>query len=256
VKKNKVLITVPKLSLPGGVTELFKLLNLNEIIGVEYFSINIGPRKIGFVFLPIIYLIFIFKIRKIQVIHLNPSLDFKSFYRDLVFVVISKIIFNKKTIIYWHGWESSFFHKILNSKFLKSLFIKTYGKSDINITLASKFKNDLVSIGFENVLLVENNACVINQVPFKIRTNVQNEIFKLLFIARLCNGKGWDIAIETMLILQKSGYKCIKLNIAGYGEDFDKANSLTSNYNLTNINFLEQEIKWNKLLTHTHKKKK
>jgi glycosyltransferase involved in cell wall biosynthesis len=238
MRHSNVLITVPDLSLPGGVTELFKLLNLNEINGIDYFNINLGPRKIGFIFLPIIYINFVFNIRKFHVVHVNPSLDFKSFYRDLVFVFISKLIFRKKTIIYWHGWQSTFFEKIEKSNFLKRIFLKTYGQADINITLASKFKKDLASIGFENALLVENNACVINQGPVKISTIVQNERFKLLFIARLCNGKGWDIAIETMLILQKNGFNNIILNIAGNGEDFNEAFSLASNYNLKNVNFL------------------
>lgn len=238
MKNSKVLITVPKLSLPGGVTELFNLLKLNEIKGIQYFPVNMGPKNWGIIFLPIIYLKFIIKIRKVQVVHINPSLDAKSFYRDLILAFISKVIFKRKTIIYWHGWESDFYKKIKNSKFLKNICLKSFGVADTNIILAKKFKEDLICLGFKNNILVENNATTnpIKDLNFTKSINNSN-LLNLLFIARICKGKGWDIAIDTMVILNKKGFKHINLTIAGGGECLEEAICKSKNENLTNINF-------------------
>ena len=55
---KKVLITVPHLSLPGGVTGLFNLLKLNEKENIEYFSVNLTKGKWNKVLLPFVFLIF------------------------------------------------------------------------------------------------------------------------------------------------------------------------------------------------------
>lgn len=238
INKKNVLVTVPKLSLSGGVTELFNSIKINEIKGIEYFNINYGPQKIGFIFLPFIYLKFIFKLRRIQVVHVNPSLDFKSFFRDLVFVFFSKKMFNKKTIIYWHGWEIIFFKKIENSKFLKFLFLKTYGQANINIVLASRFKNDLIKLGFKKEILLETGISREYSVNINEQIINHDNQFVLLFVSRFVKYKGWDIAIETMKILNKKGYTHIILKFIGDGKYFNHAKDLALSYQLPNVLFL------------------
>ncbi len=112
----KVLITTPELTLPGGVTGLFNLLKLDEVAGIEYFSVNFNSGKWSTLLLPIVYLKFLFKVGKFETVHLNPSMNAKSYYRDMVFAFIAKAIFKKKLIVYWHGWQTEFFQKINSSE--------------------------------------------------------------------------------------------------------------------------------------------
>ena len=101
------------------------------------------------VLLPFVFLIFFLKLRKIQVVHINPSLDTKAFYRDMVFAFIAKQLYKRKTIIYWHGWQNEFYSKIKNSKILKFLFKNTFGVADIQIVLANEFAEGLRYLGYK-----------------------------------------------------------------------------------------------------------
>lgn len=88
-QKNKILITVPDLNRPGGVASLFSILNLNKYELVEYFQIhgNSNLKSINrLIELLKLYIAFICKCYSSNVIHINPSLNEKSFLRDSVFV--------------------------------------------------------------------------------------------------------------------------------------------------------------------------
>lgn len=234
---KKVLITVPHLSLPGGVTGLFNLLKLNEKENIEYFSVNLTKGKWNKVLLPFVFLIFFLKLRKIQVVHINPSLDTKAFYRDMVFAFIAKQLYKRKTIIYWHGWQNEFYSKIKNSKILKFLFKNTFGVADIQIVLANEFARGLRNLGYKKKILLESNVSekVDSTSIQKIKTN--NSDFNLLFISRITKNKGWDIAIETMKILNNKGYNNIILTIAGDGDCLEAAKQLAEKNKIQNINF-------------------
>ena len=69
----------------------------------------------------------------------------------------------------------------------------------------------------------------------KIKTN--NSDFNLLFISRITKNKGWDIAIETMKILNNKGYNNIILTIAGDGDCLEAAKQLAEKNKIQNINF-------------------
>lgn len=234
---KKVLITVPHLALPGGVTGLFNLLKLNEKENIEYFSVNLTKGKGNKVLLPFVFLIFFLKLRKIQVVHINPSLDAKAFYRDMIFAFIAKNLYKRRTIIYWHGWQNEFYSKIKNSKILKFIFNYTFGAADIQIVLANEFAQGLRNLGYKKEILLESNVTenVDSSSIQKIKTN--NSDFNLLFISRITKNKGWDIAIETMKILHNKGYNNIKLTIAGNGDCLEAARQLVAKNKIQNINF-------------------
>jgi glycosyltransferase involved in cell wall biosynthesis len=233
---KKILVTVPHLSLPGGVTGLFNLLELNKNENISYFSVNFNTKKWSVLLLPIVYFKFIFFVRKVDVVHINPSLDAKSFYRDLVFCYISKLIFKKKTIIYWHGWQDVFFNKIKNSRFKKKLFQLTFGKADSQIVLATKFSKDLESIGYKGEIILESN--VTEKVEYTVKAEKkEGEKFQLLYISRITKGKGWEIAIDTIEILNALGFNNLHLTIAGDGDCLEEAKNLVKIKKNANISF-------------------
>jgi glycosyltransferase involved in cell wall biosynthesis len=251
-KNSYVLITVPHLSLPGGVTGLFNLLKLNKDPEIDYFSVNFNPKKWGVLFLPVVFLIFFLKVRKYDTVHINPSMDSRSFYRDLVFTYIAKSYYKKKTIIYWHGWQKEFFTKIYRSRFLTYIFKKTFGKADIQIVLAKEFAHNLKSLGFKKEILLESN--VTENISFdENKLNKKDNLWQLLYLSRITEGKGWDIAIKTMKVLQESGVKNIKLILAGDGDCFNHAKKLIKDFQLNNtelVGYVKGESK-KKLLTNS-----
>ena len=197
-------ITVPFLSLPGGVTGLFIVLRMDKIDGIRYFSVNFNDKKRSILFLPFQYLRFIFKIRQFDVVHLNPSMDAKSFYRDSIFCFISKSLFGRKIIVYWHGWQSAFFHSIRMSPFKKK-FTYTFGKAEYYLVLANQFSLDLLSIGCKGKILLESNV--------------------------------GEIAIRTLQFVEKKDLFNVHLTIAGEGDCISKAKSIVAENEIKNVNF-------------------
>jgi glycosyltransferase involved in cell wall biosynthesis len=234
---KRVLITVPHLELSGGVTGLFNLLQLNKINNIQYFSVNSNKHKWGIIFFPFVLFNYILTLRKIQVVHINPSLNSKSFYRDMIFAFIAKQLYKRKTIIYWHGWEKGFYSKIKNSIFLQFIFKNTFGVADIQLVLANEFGKCIRNLGYNKKILLESNVTEnIDRSSTQIIKSHKVD-FKLLFIARITRNKGWDIAIETMKILNNKGFNNIKLTIAGDGDCLEDAKKLVSKYKINNINF-------------------
>ena len=249
---NKVLITVPLLSLPGGVTELFNLLKLNQYESIEYFEVNFLKNKLNILFLPFVYLLFILRLPKIKLVHLNPSLNAKSFYRDMLFAFIAKKLFKKKTIVYWHGWKNDFEDKIKHNIILRFIMNHTFLKADASIVLGSIFKDKLIDLGYRNKIYVETNSAenkfITETIPKVIN---KNEKIRLLFLSRLEISKGIYIAIETLNLLNKLESRFI-LIIAGSGSEEMNVRHLISQYD--NIEWAGYVINENKhnLLNKSH----
>ena len=139
----RVLVCVPDLSLPGGVTQLFNSLKLNNQPGFDYFCVNHNTGRYRILFLPLVYLSFISRSRRMDVIHLNPSMDARSFFRDMIFCILTRNFSTAKLIVYWHGWDYSFFEHIANHRVGQALFIATFGKADTHIVLGKRFAHML-----------------------------------------------------------------------------------------------------------------
>jgi glycosyltransferase involved in cell wall biosynthesis len=232
----KVLITTPALSLPGGVTGLYNLLQLDKRKEIEYFSVNFNDKKWSVLFLPIQFITFFFKVRNFNVVHLNPSMDAKSFYRDLVFCFISKSIFKRKTIVYWHGWQSVFFNSIQQSSLKTKLFQKTFGKAEYQIVLAKKFSQDLLSINYTGKIIIDSNVTQKITLLETKRKTISDK-WNILFISRITKDKGWDIALKTFQVLGEKGINNVELTIAGDGDCILEAQQFVKNMKLDNVVF-------------------
>lgn len=232
----KVLITTPELTLPGGVTGLLNLLRLDQIEGIEYFSVNFSKGKWSALLLPIVYLKFVLKVGKFDTVHLNPSMNAKSFYRDMVFAFIAKAIFGKRLIVYWHGWQEDFFQRIKCTKIGRIALSKTFCRAEVQLVLAGKFADDFRTIGYKGQLLAESN--VSEKVPrSELKERPASDNWQLLYISRIIENKGWDLALNTMKILQQSGENHIKLVVAGDGSCLQSAKELARDLGLNNVVF-------------------
>ena len=221
----KVLVNVPKLSNPGGVSVLYNVLKIQEkYTNVKLFQIHSKlPSVIGY---SQKYIEFTRKINDFDIIHLNPSLNRKSFLRDAVYAMLAKKK-GKKVVVYWHGWEDSFEKKLKKSDFLISIFKKSFQKADLSIVLGKVFLEKLQVLGCLNKIVIETNTAESKYIasPMLSRSIESKETITLLFIARLQKDKGVYEAIETLKILNKDGYK-FKLIIAGSGAEDDEVKKL------------------------------
>ena len=232
----RILITVPELNRTGGVTTLFNSLKMEESYSnVRYFEVH--NNLPGFIRIPYKCFEFLIRIRKFDIIHLNPSLNFKSFMRDSVFVWLS-LLCNKKVIVYWHGWEEDFEKRISSNPFLRFIAQRSFLNAGASIVLGSLFECKLRGMGYLNEIYqqyIENKELKETYLINKQAKNISNaEKIKLLFISRMQPEKGIYIAIETLKLLNKDKDKYI-LIIAGTGSEDEKVQSLIKG---------REDIKW------------
>ena len=192
----KIIITVPALYKSGGVTALFNILKMEQNYNnISLFIISSSLPTI--LRIPLKYIDFTFKLRGIDLVHLNPSLNKKSFLRDAGFAWIT-ILFSRKLVVYWHGWELDYEEKIRNSKFLRFINKHTFLKANTTIVLGTIFKNKLIDLGYKNEIIIETNSAenkfITERVPKLI---TKKDKIRLLFLSRLELKKGVYIAIDT-----------------------------------------------------------
>jgi len=244
----RILILTPSLSQGGGVTNYYNTLRMDDQVGIEYFSVNKenSVSLIGkFYFSIYIYFSFILKARKYELIHINPSLNFKSFYRDMIFIALSRLL-NKKILIFFRGWEDSFQRKIQSSKFSTSLFLHTYGKADHYIVLSEKFRKKLMLLGVnsEKPFHIETTVAgdsLENSFSIEEKINSANENINCLFISRILKEKGIYIAIDAFIkCKQNTPDQRMTLYIAGEGDELSPAQDYVKANKYSDIHFVGQ----------------
>lgn len=219
--KRSVMVTIPNLSAPGGVNfywdALLPYLNDSGKISVKTMEVGgygkniVAPFSEQWRFYRRVD-------SKIDLVVLNPSLGFKSFFRDAFFA--RQLFKRKKTFItFFHGWDLEFEKKV-SQKFVK-FFHWTYGKSDKIIVLAEEFKTKLIQWGYTGKVIVETTA--VDNALLKNIDSLKNVKEKqkatILFLSRLVKQKGIYETIAAFRAVRKN-YD-VELIIAGDGTELD-----------------------------------
>ena len=223
----KILMLIPDLNVPGGkatyVSALYPYLK-NDLVTFEYGSRGKKEGKAA-KFLRMIkdYLGFAFSIIKErpQVIHVNPSLNGKSFFRDSIFTKIA-LIFNAKVFVQWHGWDLSF-EEVVERKYMwvfRFSFLNTNSMS----VLAPEFGFKLKQWGFQGNLIEETT--MVEDALFAQSTHSHTlhnrESVNLLFLSRVESYKGINELVEAFKIILDKGFPDVELNIAGTGSALEE----------------------------------
>lgn len=231
---KKILINTPNLKGRGGV--------INHYLGLFSFwtfkiSHNyIGSRKYVSGFISIWYdlLKFIFKIliNNYDLIILNPSLYPKAVYRDSVYLKIAKF-FNKKVIVFFHGWSEDYANRITASP---DNFIRKYKKSDAIIVLYSKFAAKLKEWGYTSKIFLSTTKVDDNLLSSFNLKQKNNNPKNILFLSRIEKEKGIFIALKAFKILENK-YIDVNLTVAGDGTDLKSARDRAKRLEIKNIKF-------------------
>jgi len=246
---SKILIVTKDLSLKGGITNFFRIffnrIN-NSFFIVEYFiqgERNINYERNNYYILRyisyILYLIydiirFIIKMcdKDIKIIHFNPSFTLVPMIRDSLFIFIAWV-FNKKIIVFFHGWEKWCYNFIYNNLLLREIFKLNLNMVDHIIVLSEDFKKDLLNIGYENITVLKT---MFDGDIYRKYDVIEKENLEFVYLGRLQKEKGIFEILEAINLLKKKNIE-IKMNFIGWFYDN------------------ETEIKFNKLLKKYHLKK-
>ncbi len=162
---------------------------------------------------------------KPDIVHINPSLDIKSFIRDGLFVLWAKKR-NIPVVVFFHGWQKKFEKQI--DGVLKGFLSLTYMKADLFIVLASEFKRSLISWKINKPVHLLTTAVDESLIKnFLIESKMERikkaKTIRLLFLSRLEKKKGIFETIDAFRILLEDGCD-ITLSIAGDGSITNEVN--------------------------------
>jgi glycosyltransferase involved in cell wall biosynthesis len=244
----EIIVLGPALKGVGGVANYYSNLNLhsdNKIVYFEVNSINNQNALSKVIRLIFNYFLFIKLISKksVKIVHVNPSLDFNSFWRDSLFIFLG-LLFSKKTLVFFRGWEDSFERKILKNSFLNLIFKKSYLKADTFIVLGEIFKNKLLKMGARPNMKFYIETTVadsrfLNDFDIDNKINSFDEDVKILFISRIEKEKGIYIALDAFNKFIKNNPSLnVKLTVAGSGKELQSAEDYCSNNQIERVDFL------------------
>ena len=241
----RVLILHPEFENQGGVSNLYKQLQNKFKIPTLHFVIGKRTKEKGFIslifrmFLDYFRFVMCLKTNNIDLVHINPSLDMKSFIRDGMFALLARLN-KKKIVVFFHGWEKSFEARIEHSLVWRFRFF--FGKSDAFIVLSDQFKKTLERWGitqpiYKGVTVIDDDDLSGFDIQNALKKRQSSEKWRVLFLSRILRDKGIYETIEAVSVL-KAKYPIIELIVAGDGDELENVKSLVHNLNMSNVTFV------------------
>lgn len=240
----KVLISHPDFKDPGGVANYYRKLRNKFRVPVENFVIGRRPTergtnsKVWRMWRDYGRFARCLKSEQYDLVHVNPSLDFKSFLRDGIFLLIARK-YRISTLVFFRGWQKSFEQTLArNGLWLLKLL---YGKANAIIVLSEDFKKVLRTWGFtqpiyREVTIVDDDDLAGFDVHQTLLERERAQKWRVLFLARLVKQKGIYETIEAVSLLQQR-YPTLELVVAGDGAELAGAKSLVRERSIPNVTF-------------------
>ncbi|MDY0278230.1 MAG: glycosyltransferase family 4 protein [Acholeplasma sp.] len=234
--KSKILILVPKTSLIGGIANYYQ--SLRPFLAENYIYFTRGGRgadnhlyRLYLLIYDIIRLAIKVVFFRPKVCIINTSIGYNSLRRDALFIRIIKTTSNSKIVVFFRGWDNSFFEKENVPKW----FIRSFLTADSIIVLAKSSKEIISNLGYKAPIFVETttvneSVLKIREFPYEIST-----VINLLFMSRIEADKGVNELIDAVKILQQQKLNNIKLDIAGTGSITNNIIKKIKDSNLKNI---------------------
>lgn len=239
MSKLNVLVVTPKFSVPGGVAEFNKMLMQYSAHHITPFFLSSvgysGPSFFNKLLVLSDYLRFIVvvSIRRIKIVHVNPSLGKNAMRRDAVFVRLSKML-KKKVFVQWHGWNPD--NEYLLEKYKKFLDTTLFRADHIRF-LAISFQKIFKISGYSNATsigntFVDNN--LLQSLPHQLEEKTG---FNILFLSTVSKNKGIHMVLNVYKLL-KNKYPQLQLTVAGTGAELDVIKERVEVENVSDVSFL------------------
>lgn len=152
-----------------------------------------------------------------DVVHINPSLNTKSVLRDGLFLLVMRVFRKREVFMFMHGWEEELSALIARSRFLRPLFRYVYGWPRLTVVLASRFREQLIAMGFPSARIQVDSAMFDGGI-FEGLARRKHTDLRLVFVSRLVPGKGmWEL-LEAYASL-KPHFAELSLYIVGDGTE-------------------------------------
>jgi glycosyltransferase involved in cell wall biosynthesis len=174
----------------------------------------------------------------VRIVHLNPSLERKSFFREAVFLLLARLR-GKRTLVFFHGWKPGFERWL--DRLHGSVFRLLYG-ADVYVVLADAFAAALQRWGVARPIqcettVIDDDAIAGFDLDAAVDDRWQTPTRRLVLASRLMRSKGVGVAIEALAVIQRarSGFELV---IAGDGDFAGEARALAERLGVEAVSFL------------------
>lgn len=176
--------------------------------------------------------------RSVSIVHLNPSLEPKSFFREAVFLLMARLR-GKKTLVFFHGWRIGFQQRIDRRRGL--LFRLLYGRADAFVVLAKAFADTLHRWGVTQPIhtattVIGDDALAGFDVQTAIEARLRAPLWRVVIASRLMRTKGIGTTIAALNIVQQT-HPHVELIVAGSGDYADEARALVERLDVRRVTF-------------------
>lgn len=236
----KVALLGPQLSAVSGVSthlnqifssSLFKICNFKHFqVGGEGRSESVFDKVWRLFSGPVFFFLFLLRHRP-DIVQLNTSLEPKSFWRDLLFLCLAKLL-RRRVVYQVHGGAlpQDFFsgHPLL-TKLLRWVLCWP----DVVVLLAQSELEAYQRFVTKQRLVVIPNAIETDALVQRPLDKVNQAQLHLVYVGRLAESKGVFEALEALSLLIKTGHD-LRLTLAGGGPDEARFKERVSSLALVN----------------------
>lgn len=210
----------------GGVVNFINILerNLGEDVRVERFKIGQRANQTGkwirwlVPFIDMAHLAWQVTSNRYDVVHINPSLNGRSLFRDALFMLVLKLRGMRNVVLFMHGWEEGTAQSIENSIVLRKYFNTFFGTAPVIYVLASQFKQSLIDWGVraDNIHVI--TTMFDGRLFDGVTRNRADDEIRLLFLSRFVKEKGVYELLTSFAKLYER-YPRLRLILAGDGPE-------------------------------------
>lgn len=236
----KVLMVGPDRSVHGGISGVvnnYYDAGLDRMIDLCYIGTMVeGSKWIKLLQAAKAYVRFLIRISKYDIVHVNMASD-ASYYRKSVFIRTAKAC-RKKVVIHQHGGNfPEFYEKELSDRGRQRVK-KVLSMGDAFLVLGTAWKDFFGTIIGRDVITVLPDAICVPEKKEK-----QYGMHKILFLGRLCKGKGIGELLTVMPGLREQ-YPDVRLYLAGIWEDQElRAQALSLGECVTDLGWISGATK-------------
>ena len=238
----RVLISVPRLDLPGGVANYYRVLRRHLDADKVYFEIGARAGETGVLAAAGRFIADNWRFHRLlangafELVHVNPSMNMRCIVRDGVLLLIARA-HRVPVLVFFRGWDPAYAARIRECH--RRLFGAVYGKAAAMVVLAREFQTTLAGAGlrlptyFETTLVDDALlALAVGQ-----RTARQAGTCEILYLGRLDRGKGLIEALESFELVRRE-WPGATLSIAGDGPERAAGGELVAARGIAGVRFL------------------
>src|SRR6266699_796598 len=225
MSKHKIVLFGPSLVALSGVSTHVRMLFASDLardydllhfqVGSEGRQENALQKLTRFILSPLQLALFLLRTGA-QVVHMNASLDPKSYWRDLLYSIVARLL-GRRVVNQIHGgaMPQDFFR---GNALLTWILRRFLVSSDVVTVLLS---GELIAYrAFDsriNIHLVPN-AIDPAGLADEVRSHNTDGPLKLVYVGRLVRAKGLFEIIEALMELKRAGRQ-FRFSVAGQGQD-------------------------------------